>query len=72
MRIDPRYFRPAEVETLLGDPTKAKGNWAGCPRSPRKRCAPRWWPTICKAHAATPVAEHGLDLPIRMEGLRGV
>ena len=27
--IDPRYFRPAEVETLLGDPTKAKAklNW---------------------------------------------
>ena len=24
MRIDPRYFRPAEVETLLGDPSKAK------------------------------------------------
>jgi GDPmannose 4,6-dehydratase len=24
MRVDPRYFRPAEVETLLGDPTKAK------------------------------------------------
>ena len=23
MRIDPRYFRPAEVETLLGDPSKA-------------------------------------------------
>jgi len=23
-RIDPRYFRPAEVETLLGDPAKAK------------------------------------------------
>ena len=23
VRIDPRYFRPAEVETLLGDPTKA-------------------------------------------------
>jgi GDPmannose 4,6-dehydratase len=22
--IDPRYFRPSEVETLLGDPTKAK------------------------------------------------
>ncbi|MFB0713994.1 GDP-mannose 4,6-dehydratase, partial [Buttiauxella noackiae] len=21
--VDPRYFRPAEVETLLGDPTKA-------------------------------------------------
>jgi GDPmannose 4,6-dehydratase len=24
MQIDPRYFRPTEVETLLGDPTKAK------------------------------------------------
>ena len=23
VRIDPRYFRPAEVETLLGDPRKA-------------------------------------------------
>lgn len=23
MRIDPRYFRPAEVETLLDDPSKA-------------------------------------------------
>ena len=29
VRIDPRYFRPAEVETLLGDPSKAKEklNW---------------------------------------------
>jgi len=24
LRIDPRYFRPTEVETLLGDPSKAK------------------------------------------------
>ena len=23
VQVDPRYFRPAEVETLLGDPTKA-------------------------------------------------
>jgi GDPmannose 4,6-dehydratase len=22
--VDPRYFRPTEVETLLGDPTKAR------------------------------------------------
>src|SRR5690606_23608248 len=26
VKIDPRYFRPAEVETLLGDPSKAKQN----------------------------------------------
>ncbi|MBB3063180.1 GDP-mannose 4,6-dehydratase [Microbulbifer rhizosphaerae] len=24
IRVDPRYFRPAEVETLLGDPSRAK------------------------------------------------
>ena len=24
VEVDPRYFRPAEVEQLLGDPTKAK------------------------------------------------
>ena len=24
IRIDPRYFRPTEVESLLGDPSKAK------------------------------------------------
>ena len=24
VKIDPRYFRPTEVDTLLGDPTKAR------------------------------------------------
>ena len=24
IEVDPKYFRPAEVEQLLGDPTKAK------------------------------------------------
>ncbi len=29
IKVDPRYFRPSEVENLLGDPTKAKNklNW---------------------------------------------
>ena len=27
VKIDPRYFRPTEVETLLGDPSKAKLGW---------------------------------------------
>ena len=29
--IDPRYFRPAEVDTLLGDPTKAKNKLGWTP-----------------------------------------
>ena len=24
MEVDPRYFRPSEVDLLIGDPTKAK------------------------------------------------
>ena len=31
VRIDPRYFRPAEVETLLGDPSKAKNKLGWIP-----------------------------------------
>jgi GDPmannose 4,6-dehydratase len=43
VRIDPRYFRPAEVETLLGDPTKAR----------EKLC---WTPTTLKELVAEMVA----------------
>src|ERR1700722_5440379 len=32
--IDPRYFRPAEVETLLGDASKAKRKLGWVPRTP--------------------------------------
>ncbi len=31
--IDPRYFRPTEVETLLGDPSKAKRELGWTPRT---------------------------------------
>jgi GDPmannose 4,6-dehydratase len=30
--VDPRYFRPTEVETLLGDPTKAKEKLGWVPK----------------------------------------
>jgi len=32
VKIDPRYFRPTEVETLLGDPTKAKEKLGWVPK----------------------------------------
>ena len=34
VRVDPRYFRPTEVETLLGDPTKAKQKLGWEPTTP--------------------------------------
>ena len=40
VRIDPRYFRPNEVETLLGDPTKAKEKLGWVPEiTAQKMCA---------------------------------
>ena len=32
VEVDPKYFRPAEVEQLLGDPTKAKEKLGWNPR----------------------------------------
>jgi hypothetical protein len=32
VEFDERYTRPSEVDVLLGDPSKAKKNWAGSPR----------------------------------------
>ena len=40
IRIDPRYFRPTEVETLLGDPSKAKQKLGWAPViSAQEMCA---------------------------------
>ena len=33
VQVDPRYFRPTEVETLLGDPTKAKEKLGWSPQT---------------------------------------
>lgn len=40
VRVDPRYFRPTEVETLLGDPRKAKRRLGWVPEiSVKEMCA---------------------------------
>ena len=40
VRIDPRYFRPTEVETLLGDPSKAKEKLGWAPKiTVKEMCA---------------------------------
>jgi len=32
VKVDPRYFRPTEVETLLGDPSNAKAKLGWTPK----------------------------------------
>jgi GDPmannose 4,6-dehydratase len=40
VKVDPRYFRPTEVETLLGDPSKAKSKLGWTPEiTARQMCA---------------------------------
>ena len=43
VRIDPRYFRPAEVETLLGDPSKAEEKLGWTPKTILRNLWLRWW-----------------------------
>ena len=33
VKVDPRYYRPTEVETLLGDPTKAREKLGWTPKT---------------------------------------
>ena len=54
VRVDPRYFRPAEVDTLLGDATKAREKLGWKPKTCVRRtwCA-RWSPPTCARRSAT-------------------
>lgn len=40
--VDLRYFRPTEVETLLGDPSKAKEKLSWPPKIPSANSSPKW------------------------------
>jgi GDPmannose 4,6-dehydratase len=69
MRIDPRYFRPAEVETLLGDPSKAKQKLGWVPEiSAREMCREMVEEDHKAARRHALLKKHGLDLPVSMEG----
>lgn len=68
LRIDPRYFRPAEVETLLGDPAKAKAKlgWEA-QISTRDMCAEMVANDLLIARRHALLKEHGFDLPVSLE-----
>ena len=69
MRIDPRYFRPAEVETLLGDPTKAKEKLGWVPEiTAQEMCAEMVAEDYRAARRTKLLKEHGLDVPVSLEG----
>ena len=68
VRVDPRYFRPTEVETLLGDPTKAKERLGWVPEiSVRNLCAEMVAEDLKIARRHAFLKAHGHDTPISVE-----
>ncbi|NBF03354.1 GDP-mannose 4,6-dehydratase [Pseudomonas sp. Fl5BN2] len=68
VRIDPRYFRPAEVETLLGDPTKAKNKLGWVPEiTAQEMCAEMVREDLKVAQRHALLKNHGYDLPVSLE-----
>lgn len=68
VRIDPRYFRPAEVDSLLGDPSKAKALLGWAPEiTAQEMCVEMVANDLMCARRAALLKEHGLELPVSLE-----
>ena len=68
MRIDPRYFRPAEVETLLGDPAKAREKLGWEPEiTAREMCAEMVAADLKEAQRHAFLRANGFELPVSVE-----
>ncbi|MGK9065268.1 GDP-mannose 4,6-dehydratase [Stutzerimonas chloritidismutans] len=66
--VDPRYFRPAEVETLLGDPTRAKEKLGWTPEiSVQEMCAEMVREDLKVARRHALLKEHGFEIPVTLE-----
>jgi len=68
VRVDPRYFRPAEVETLLGDPTKAKEKLGWTPEiAINELCAEMITEDLIQAKKTALLQRNGFHTPIARE-----
>jgi GDPmannose 4,6-dehydratase len=68
VRIDPRYFRPAEVETLLGDPGKAKLNLGWSPQiTAQEMCFEMVDEDLKSAKKHALLQTHGYNVPLTKE-----
>jgi len=68
VRIDPRYFRPAEVESLLGDATKAREELGWVPEiTARQMCAEMVASDLAQARQHALLRQHGFDVAFRAE-----
>ncbi|MFT6329444.1 MAG: GDPmannose 4,6-dehydratase [Bermanella sp.] len=69
VQVDPKYFRPAEVETLLGDPTKAKEKLGWVPEiTVEEMCAEMVQNDLAKAKQHALLKANGFDVSVALEG----
>lgn len=68
LRIDKRYFRPSEVESLVGDSTKAQKELGWKPKiSAQEMCKEMVQEDYKSAQRQAILSKHNLDLPISIE-----
>jgi len=68
VRIDPHYFRPAEVQTLLGDPAKAKAALGWTPEiTVREMCAEMVANDLHESRRYALLKQNGFALPVSVE-----
>jgi GDPmannose 4,6-dehydratase len=69
VQIDPRYFRPTEVESLLGDPTKAKDKLGWVPEiTVQEMCAEMVREDLKVAKRTRLLKDNGYDIAVAIEG----
>ncbi len=68
VRVDPRYFRPAEVETLLGDPSKAREKLGWEPQiTVQEMCAEMVREDLHDAQRHALLKQNGYHIPLPQE-----
>ena len=66
--VDPRYFRPTEVDALLGDPSRAKERLGWVPEiSVQEMCAEMVAADLHEARRHALLKSHGYESPISVE-----
>jgi len=66
--VDPRYFRPTEVDTLLGDPTKAKAELGWVPEiTAQQMCAEMVAEDLKAAQQMALLRRHGFHTAVARE-----
>jgi GDPmannose 4,6-dehydratase len=68
IKVDPRYFRPSEVETLLGDPSKAKNMLGWVPEiTAQEMCVEMVQEDLMLARRTRLLKEHGYASPSALD-----